>query len=309
MTIPNQTVAPTVGATVGGTGFTQYNVTIPASADRAIVLVPDGMAEGAAVVAVISCHGRGGSETTVNTSPTIINRDAMLDAGYLVLSPDTHGSTWGNATAQADLAALEAWADGIWTVTDQVIMANSMGAATATLAVALGTLSRLRAVVMASPSMNLRAAWDRNDEARSSIRNSFGIATDGSDYDTKTAGWDALLRPASDYAGARFRMYASPTDSVASKALNADAFSTLVASTATEVVVVQATGGHVSSDHFRPNETMPWLAAVLAPDVPEPTPQAAVHARFFDGTGWVDMTARAWDGDKWVTITSLIGYG
>jgi len=263
--IPNQNSAPLQLATANGVPYTQYDVTPPGSGDLAYVLVPDVLEEGGAARAVMSYHGRSGSRNSINGDNIIGVRDALLDDGFVLLSPQMHGDQWGNATAQNDAEVLYSWASSIWTLTRIYLYAFSMGGNAAALSLARGVIP-YSSTIMLAPSLNLRAAWDRADAAQPTIRTAFGITADGSDYAEKTAGWDGILRPPSEFAGERVLIYASAGDTTVDREVNADQFASQVEGIAT-CTVVSVTGGHLSTSHYKPAEAVAFFQDVEVPPV------------------------------------------
>jgi len=65
-----------------------------------------------------------------------------------------------------------------------------------------------------------------------------------SDFPTQLVGWNPMTAPIANWAGKRFRAYASTSDSVAVKTTNSDAFATRIAATAAETTVLTHTAGH-----------------------------------------------------------------
>jgi hypothetical protein len=85
------------------------------------------------------------------------------------------------------------------------------------------------------------------------------IAGDGSDYASKTAGYDPMLRNANLFNGIRMRFYASADDVVVGKTENSDAMNTLVTGHATETEVVACTGTHGDPSHFQASDYVSFL--------------------------------------------------
>lgn len=83
-------------------------------------------------------------------------------------------------------------------------------------------------------------------------------AFDG-DFAGNSPGCDPMLFTLSDYAGKSFRMTASNSDTVVSKANNSDAFATLVTGTAADVTVDVVGGNHGSPLAFLPTATVDFL--------------------------------------------------
>lgn len=107
-----------------------------------------------------------------------------------------HGSdSWGNATAQADVLDLYALLSSRSTITKVVLIGGSMGGIAAANIAAAGTLTNLSGVYCIDAALSLSAMFAANAGTYSaSIRTGYGIAADGSDYASKTSGFDPLLK-------------------------------------------------------------------------------------------------------------------
>lgn len=93
--------------------------------------------------------------------------------------------------------------------------------------------------------------------------NAHASAEQVSDYPTKTAAHDPLLRSASDFTGVRWRFYASSADTSVNKAANTDAMAALVAA-ATEKTVVTHTGAHLAGTGIRPADLVAFVERCFA---------------------------------------------
>lgn len=295
MAIPNQTAAVVTGTTAGGTPYTQWTVTPPASNDVALVLAPTSRPEGSTLNAVVSFHGSGGSQNTINGTNTNTVRDALLDAGYLILSPNLHGNSWSNEQSMTDVAALVGWARNIWSVPRLFIFAQSMGGGIGALALARQVVTPVVAAAFLAPAVSLSTAYAKGGLTATDINTAYSLASDGSDYAAKTAGHDALARPASDYAGRWIRVYASASDATTNKAANADAFQAKVSPVAGVFEAVTVTGAHLSADHYKPAQIVDFYARALAA-VTTPTSTVSV----WTGAAWAPAPVLSRTGTAWV---------
>ncbi|MCQ4120917.1 alpha/beta hydrolase family protein [Rhodococcus tibetensis] len=245
MTVREEAAAPLERRTAHLTRYDEYAVTIPASGDPALVLVPQG---GTPSAAVYYLHGRTADESAIDERADV--RDGLLDAGFLVVSPYLHGDLWGNRDAQDALGSVHDWVSCRWPVTRRFLIGESMGATTAANAVRLGEV-QWNAAVLIAPSLSMRAVWERGEHGRDTLAAAYRLSADGHDLESKTNAWDAVRHEPDAYAGVPVRVYASPDDVVANIAEVTGPWVRRLraASMTTELIVVS--GEHVSADHFR----------------------------------------------------------
>jgi hypothetical protein len=84
-----------------------------------------------------------------------------------------------------------------------------------------------------------------------------------SDYSSKTAGRDPVLKTAANYGTVGFRFYASSADVDVNKAANADAMAALVTG-APERVVKSLTQGHLDPSHTMPMDAVAFIKRMIA---------------------------------------------
>lgn len=175
---------------------------------------------------------------------------ALLAAGYIVAASTAAGDNWGNQAALDAYAALHtAIANLGYTVDKTIVLGVSMGGVPALLAYAGSILPRIAGFVGICPATNLGQAW-LNGALTTAIRDAYGIAVDGSDYASKTAGHDPMLLAASAWNGKRLLMFASPDDTTIPKASHADALAAR-ATGAAVAEVVTCSGAHGDADQYR----------------------------------------------------------
>ena len=223
------------------------------------VLVPSGWSNGGKCV--IYHHGRTelASHLTSDTDKSgIINR--LTDDGYIVAASDAAGDNWGNQAAQDAYDALMAYLDTNYAPTAYGFWAQSMGGLSALNMIAGGTT--VAGFYGAFPVCSLSNMFNNNVGATypPSIRTAYGIAADGSDYSTKTSGYDPLLASASLYARVPMRFVASSSDTTVSKTANSDAMSTHLAASKAERDVITHTGGHGDASVHKPQDISDFMA-------------------------------------------------
>lgn len=119
-----------------------------------------------------------------------------------------------------------------------------------TLCAGARSIANVRGAMLYSPVTDLALAYAGEGDVAFTgyINTAYGITgTTPNTYAERTAGCDPMARAAADYTGLRFHLTASPSDTTVSKALNTDAFATLVAGTAAEATVTVSSGGHTDA--------------------------------------------------------------
>lgn len=228
------------------------------------VLVPTGWANGGKCV--VYHHGRTelASHLTSDTDKSgIVNR--LTDDGYLMASSDAGGDHWGNQTSLDAYAALKTYLDANYAPSAYAYWAQSMGGLSALNSIANGAV--VAGFYGAFPVCSLANMFNNNVGATypPSIRTAYGIASDGSDYSTKTSGFDPLLRSASLYARIPMRFVHSAGDTVVTKAENSDAMSAHLVGSKAERDVIPHTGNHGNSSVHKPQDISDFMARVFVP--------------------------------------------
>jgi hypothetical protein len=233
----------TVDTTVGG-----YAVRI---------LVPSGWSNGGKCV--IYHHGAGetaASLTTDTRKTDVVNR--ITDDGYLMASSTAAGNNWGNQAGLDAYAALEAYIATNYAPTATAIFSQSMGGCTGLLTASQGGYAGWFGIY---PVCSLADMFDGNAGSfAADIRTAYGIAANGSDYSTKTAGFDPALLSSSLFDRLPMRFWASAGDTVVNKAANTDAMRAVVAGSMAESDLTVCTGDHGDASHFVPQEVSDFLA-------------------------------------------------
>lgn len=306
-TYPNESAPAVSETTPTGTGYERVTVGL-STGDPALLTVPTSAQLGSPVTLVIGCHGHGGSNNTFEThAPSLGVRDRMTDDGYVFMSPHMHGNTWGNQVAMDDIAAAYAYAAALWTVSNVLLFGGSMGGLAAVNAGRKGVVPDVRAVAVVAPALNLRSNYD-SASYKPSVEAAYGVATDGADYDSKTAGFDPILSDPAEYNGDRYRFYHSPDDTAITKVSHSDLFvaNGLTAQMADFQLLTMA-GGHLEAGNYDAEDTSEFFAAALSAGVPAaPTPGVPVsvtEVKVWDGASWVVAAPKVWNGSAWDAVT------
>lgn len=274
VTIPNQTgtLASSTTTTAGAVPVTRYGVAVPGfggGTDSAAFWAPDAALNAASVTVVIAAHGAGGSHTFADatTGPQGLMRQNLLDAGYCVLAPNMHGDTFGNQTAQSDVAAAWRWLTSIvgWDVANLVLWGESMGGGAITAAYALGSVpkDRVACTFLAAPLLNYTYMPASPDPALIAAMNTAYGATDDASRSANSHDFDPMRRPVADYAGLRVWISSSAADPTVIRDQNALAFLAKITGTAVSGTDYPTTGGHVSAQHYAYTDITTFVASSL----------------------------------------------
>ncbi|WP_032405190.1 alpha/beta hydrolase family protein [Rhodococcoides fascians] len=182
---------------------------------------------------------------------------ALSNYGCTVAGSNLHANNWGNTFATDDnLDLYNRVVQYFGTPSAVIMLGGSMGGLASLLAVPDGRIPNIKGVALIDGVCNLANLYAGGTYS-APIRTAHGIASDGSDYAAKTAGRDPILVPAAQYAGKRYRFYASTSDTDVLKANNTDAFATYLGTNALEKSVLTHAGGHLATHSA-------WAADVLA---------------------------------------------
>jgi hypothetical protein len=210
-------------------------------------------------VAVVYCHGLGGSQKSLCAEPTDAAyryQQSGVKAGYMFAATNAHGYQWSNPTAQADVEALVAYLVANYGVNTIIMHGGSAGGPVSLLKLTQGFPGvTVKGWYSIFPVVNLDAA---HNNTGTSLPASINAAFPA--YPTDAAGRDPILFPASAYNGFRIRCCQSPADTVAPKAVHGDALVSLVAGHALEATCVATTGDHGDPSNY----TQPLADAFVA---------------------------------------------
>ena len=211
--------------------------------------------------AVVYHHGAGETAASLTSDPLkagVVAR--LLDDGYLVASSDAAGENWGNQAGLDAYTALQSYLVTNYAPTKTAIFSQSMGGCTGLLAASTG-FTGLCAWFGICPVCSLSSMFAANAGTYAgAIRTAYGIAGDGSDYASKTSGFDPALKSASLFNRLPMRFWSSSGDTVVGKTTNSDAMATLVSGSKAESTNVACTGDHGDTSHFDPQGVSDFLA-------------------------------------------------
>lgn len=299
MAWPNETSTAS-GTTPAGTPWRSARFNAPGATVQGNVYAPASVPDGAPVTLIYAAHGTGGSASMLDVESFVPVREALTDAGYVVVSASL-GNTWANESAHANLAAIYAWCEGIWDVQDVLLIGQSQGGGVVTSAALRGTFPRVRALVGIAPALNFQWVSDYGDSGPT-IRAAYDATA--ATFPAAIQGYGPFTGSPADYAGLHILFLASAGDSITPPAVNSHQF---VASGFTEQAAdyeyVEVSGEHLSADHYRAGKIAAFLADVLNPPDPidgEPGELAgATQAATWTGTEWETVNPFVWTGTRW----------
>lgn len=257
MVYPNE-VSRLTKATANGTSYVEVTLTL--DGDTCLVCVPSDTA----TKLLLCAHGHSGDQTTINNVRMITTRDRMIDQGWIVAASYAKGNSWGNDAGQSAHVLLSTWAHAQFPITDTVLHGQSMGGLIMALIYANGTITDARGLVTIDGAVNLAVAH-ASASYRSAIRTAYGIASDGSDYSTKTIGHDPCLIDAGGYTGKRLLIEASTGDTAIPKTSHSDVFVTHITGYPAQLSRLTGTGVHVAVENYFPEAVEAFALSTLEP--------------------------------------------
>lgn len=203
--------------TANGTSYTTYTFTTPGG-DAALWAVGDRSATNADVPVVIYTHGNSGAYNQFAATGAFSGiRNWLIDNGWAwVESAGGGGSSWGNDAARRSYSEAFAHVKSSISVGDVVVLGRSMGGLVAYWLYLYEPAISAKAVglIINSGTTDLveRVGPPPGD---TSIREAFGLASDGSDWTAKLSGYDPMQYPVSAWVGKSvLQLYGTADDTV-----------------------------------------------------------------------------------------------
>lgn len=244
--------------TANGTAYVEVELLL--DGDACLVCIPT---EDATVL-LLCAHGHSGDESTINGVRMVETRDRFLDRGWIVASSYAKGNSWGNQAGQDAYALLSDWVHTQFPIADTVLHGQSMGGLIMALVYASGAIADARGMVSIDGALNLAVAH-ASASYRGAIRTAYGIAADGSDYATKTAGHDPCLIDPAGYDGRRLLIEASTGDTAILKTSHSDVFVEHITGHPAQLSQLTGTGAHVAVENYFPEEVETFAVSTLEP--------------------------------------------
>lgn len=224
-----------------GDGTQDFKIVLPSSYDSR---VPNPVC--------IMWHGNGSDENHFSNNSNGVNASsALLTAGYAVISCTytANKASWGMQESLAAYAVAYRYFRDRYALGPLVFYANSMGSLESLLAIANGAIPGVMGWAATHPAVNLASAYADPFGVgfTASIKTAYGIASDGSDYATKTAGHDPMLLPVSSFKSVPMWVLYATDDAAVDQTASAAAFETKIKAAGMPITVTTTTGGHSAS--------------------------------------------------------------
>lgn len=221
-----------------GDGTNKFKLTLPLSYDSR---VPQPV--------VILFHGNGSDENHfADNSNGKEAGNAFLAAGYATISAAAASlTTWGNAASTSAYVAAYRFFRDRYSLGPVLMYSNSMGAIESLNALADGRIPGVVGWATTHPAISLKSAYDDLFSVgfTALIKTAYGIAADGSDYASKTAGRDAmLLEPGLSFRGVPMWVLYATDDAAVDQSRNAIPFVAKIQAIGVDIEVQTTTGGH-----------------------------------------------------------------
>lgn len=202
---------------------------------------------GDAPMMLVIYFGGVGSGNTLTPPPEYA---AANNDGIIWARCNFEGDHYGSPKAMQDVAEVYASVCKMLPVGGVVLMGNSMGGMGALNALLTKAVPGVLGLYLTDPVANL---WDRYNSSRQGlIKTAYGIQSNGSDYSTKTAGYDPVLRHWSDFRGVPVYCIASSGDDQVPFATNAKQLYDTFSAHLDFTLIDKGTAGHNASDRFDP---------------------------------------------------------
>lgn len=212
---------------------------------------------------VIWNHQHSGTEAITSSFFMYPLIHAAINEGYIFAASRLHGDNWGNNDALTDLTNLYNYVNSRWPVSNVVLIGGSMGGLATALAIPYAAVPNIKACIGIDAVFDL-AAMHASASYTTSVRTAYGVASDGSDYSTKTAGHDPMLRPAADFGTVPWRFYGSDTDTTVPPATHMDLFKAKINATAEESVTIRHAEGHLAPPGARSQDVIEFIRRSIA---------------------------------------------
>lgn len=196
---------------------------------------------------LIIYFGGVGSGPTLTPPPEYAS---LANDGIIWARCNFEGDHYGSPKAMQDVGNVYTQACKLAPIGGVMLLGNSMGGMGALNALLTGVVPGVLGMYLTDPVCNL---WDRYNSTRQGlIQTAYGIASNGSDYSTKTAGYDPMLRHWTDFRGTPVYCIASTGDDLVPIATNAQMLYDTFSQHLDFTLDVHTTAGHGAADRFDP---------------------------------------------------------
>lgn len=206
---------------------------------------------------MIIYFGGVGSGPTLTPPPEYAS---LANDGIIWARCNFEGDHYGSPKCMEDVANVYTQACKLAPIGGVLLLGNSMGGMGALNALLTGVVPGVLGLYLTDPVCNL---FDRYNSSRQGlIQTAYGIASNGSDYSTKTAGYDPVLRHWTDFRGAPVYCIASTGDDLVPMATNAQLLYDTFSQHVDMQLEVHTTAGHNTADRFDPIKLRDFIRKV-----------------------------------------------
>lgn len=183
----------------------------------------------------------------------------LLENGVVWGRSKFHGDSYGSPNCMQDALELYRKACEIAPIAGVILVGNSMGGIAAQNALLTNTIPNVIGLYLTDPTYNLRQRYDSASARATTIKEAYGIASDGSDYSEKTAGYDPALHHWTHYKGVPVRIVASSLDPTVPFSLHTQKLYEKLVGHNDITVLDKQSSGHNNGDRFDGTDLLAFI--------------------------------------------------
>lgn len=233
-------------------GDTSQTVVSDSSGDRWRISIPPSLNGETQAPVCIFMHqaNTGSADSPWSESRALPVLQALLAAGYIVVSADDGGDRWGNQDSVDNYNALTNWIMERALSAGVFIWGCSMGSMPMWNLVIQGSRTDVRALVGICPVCDLDE-MESDTDFTASVRSAYGAA-DHAEYLVNSSGYNPMDEAPAGFDGIAVKFYvATPgTDSFVPRADHADLFQPIIDPVTPESSVITAGLGHLQPEQY-----------------------------------------------------------
>lgn len=237
-------ISRAIGRQIQGEALTSLPIDLTVQEEPSRITPPQhGFSNTTPLILAMVFEGLGDERLEVRSSYMPIIND-----GVVWLRSRFFGNSYGSPSAMA--LARELWEMALdeFPIMGTVVLGNSMGGVAALNALTTQAIPSLLGVYLTDPVVDLRQRYDNGRAGQ--IREAYGIAADGSDYDQKTKGYDPALRSPEDFMGVPIWVTTSSLDTTVKMDLHTGLLENKLRSYKNMNVLDTGSSGHNAPDRF-----------------------------------------------------------
>ncbi len=189
----------------------------------------------------------------------------LLGKGFALAKSRAHGRSYGSPAAMQSYLEVFQKACEIAPIGAVIFIGVSMGGIAAQNALLTNTIPNVSGLYLIDTTYDLRQRYDNG--RKTDITEAYNIASDGSDYYEKTAGYDPSKRHWSHYRGLPIRIVASSGDTGVPMASHGQKLKNYLADHNDIVLIDKGTPGHSTPDRYDAEDIADFIQNVLKIEV------------------------------------------